>query len=165
MSDCALASLPEQPEEHANAGGDKQRLDRLFLHVLFEIFFHFHGALAALIVVLARLVAELLVLLRRGVADLSAEVAEILADLRSSLAQFARTACLLTAANLAFARIVYARHVLTPFAFDDLTVHNRRKGDSTRAVPARMRPKSIGSLCIFTRAEQPQPPARRFLVT
>src|SRR5688572_1172470 len=77
----ALAPLPQEPEEHAHAGGDQHGLEGLLVDVGFEALFPLGRALAALVVVLRGLVAELVVAFRGLVADLAAEVAEVLADL------------------------------------------------------------------------------------
>src|SRR4051795_4948030 len=80
-----LAALPQDAEQHADAGGDQQRLDRLFLHVLFQALFPLLGALPALLVIVGRLVAELVVLLAGLVADLAAHVTQGLGHLTGAV--------------------------------------------------------------------------------
>src|SRR4030095_4233264 len=94
------------PDQHPDAGGDQEGLDRLLLDVLLEGLFHLHGAAAPFLVVLAGLVAHLFVLLAGLVADLGADVAEILLHLGGGFAQIGFT--------LGF---IYAGHSNTPFEF------------------------------------------------
>src|SRR5215213_3688083 len=81
-----LTALPENAEQHTDAGGDKQRLDRLILNVLLEVLLHLASALAALFVVFLGLLTILLVLLSRGIASLRAEIAKVLSDLSGGVA-------------------------------------------------------------------------------
>src|SRR4051794_24982674 len=76
-----LAALPQEPQHHADAGGDEDGLQRLLVHVLFEALLPLLRLVAALLVVVLRLVAELLVALRRGFAGLLALVADGVAHL------------------------------------------------------------------------------------
>src|SRR5437763_16292608 len=82
----ALAALPAQSQQHADAGGDQDGLQRLLMDVALPALFPLLCALPALVVVLRGLVAELVVSLSRHVAALAADVAEVLADLRRGLA-------------------------------------------------------------------------------
>src|SRR5690242_19300567 len=76
----ALTALPQDAQEHPYAGGDQQRLDRLFLNVRFQALFPLLCHFAALIVIFPRLTAELLILLPRLIAHLPAQIAQVLSD-------------------------------------------------------------------------------------
>src|SRR6185436_13216793 len=75
------AALPEHAQEHPNARRDQQRLDRFLLHVFFEAALPFGGALAAFLVILARLVPELVVFLGGDVSNLRPDISNVLRDL------------------------------------------------------------------------------------
>src|SRR5688500_3898727 len=68
-----LAPLPQEPQQDADARGDQHRLERLLVDVRLEALFPLARAVAALVVVVRRLVAELLVPLCGCVADLAAK--------------------------------------------------------------------------------------------
>src|SRR4051812_14672829 len=76
-----LRAFPEEAEEHADAGGDEDGLDGLFVDVGFEGFLPLGGLFAALVVVVGGLLAEVVVLFAGGVAVLGGDVLDLLADL------------------------------------------------------------------------------------
>src|SRR5678810_593513 len=76
-----LAALPQKPQDHADASGDQNCLQRLLVHVLLEALFPLLRLFAALLVVVLSLVAELLIALRGGLAGLMALFADVFAHL------------------------------------------------------------------------------------
>src|SRR5690349_18490423 len=75
------ASLPEDAEEDADAGGHEQGLDRLLADVVLELALPLHGLLAPGLVVLGGGLAEVFVLLGGGLADVGAHVLDAGGDL------------------------------------------------------------------------------------